>query len=67
MLFCSCADYYEHPCSSTRDYPNDLPPNEIYVDMEGQAVFVPINGSSVPFHISVIKNTVQPDPDRASA
>lgn len=53
--------------SSTRDYPNDLPPNEIYVDMEGQVVFVPINGSSVPFHISVIKNTVQPDPDRASA
>jgi nucleosome binding factor SPN SPT16 subunit len=53
--------------SSTRDYPSDLPPNEIYVDMEGQVVFVPINGSPVPFHISMIKNTVQPDPDRASA
>ena len=35
--------------------------------MEGQVVFVPIHGSPVPFHISMIKNAVQPDPDRASA
>ena len=54
-------------CSSTKAYPSDLLPSEIYVDMEGQVVFVPINGTPVPFHISMIKNAVQPDPDRASA
>lgn len=53
-------------CSSVREYPVDLPPNEIYVDMEGQVVFVPINGSPVPFHISMIRNVVQPDPDRTA-
>lgn len=53
--------------SSTRGYPSDLLPSEVHVDMEGQVVFVPIHGSPVPFHISMIKNAVQPDPDRASA
>ena len=40
--------------------------DEIYIDIEGQSVFAPINGIRIPFHISTIKNVVQPDPDRAS-
>lgn len=36
------------------------------MDMQGQVLFAPINGSQVPFHISMIKNAVQPDPDRAA-
>lgn len=51
---------------STREYPSDLIPNEIYVDLAAQVVFAPINGSPVPFHISMIKNAVQPDPDRTA-
>mmetsp|Transcript_2922 Transcript_2922/g.8893 ORF Transcript_2922/g.8893 Transcript_2922/m.8893 type:complete len:574 (-) Transcript_2922:748-2469(-) len=51
---------------STREYPNDIPSNEIYVDVEAQSIFVPVNGVPIPFHISMIKNTVQPDPDRNS-
>jgi nucleosome binding factor SPN SPT16 subunit len=34
--------------------------------MQGQVLFAPINGSQVPFHISMIKNAVQPDPDRTA-
>ena len=52
--------------SSTREYPNDLTQNEIYVDLAGQVVFAPINGCPIPFHISMIKNVVLPDPDRTA-
>jgi nucleosome binding factor SPN SPT16 subunit len=48
------------------EYPRDLPSTEVYVDMQGQVLFAPINGSQVPFHISMIKNAVQPDPDRTA-
>jgi len=48
------------------EYPRDLPSSEVYVDMQGQVLFAPINGSQVPFHISMIKNAVQPDPDRTA-
>jgi nucleosome binding factor SPN SPT16 subunit len=51
---------------SAGEYPRDLPSSEVYVDMQGQVLFAPINGSQVPFHISMIKNAVQPDPDRAA-
>ena len=51
---------------SAGEYPRDLPSSEVYVDMQGQVLFAPINGSQVPFHISMIKNAVQPDPDRTA-
>ena len=53
--------------SSTSEYPKDMPLHEIYVDIQGQSVFVPVNGSAVPLHISMIKNVVQPEPDLTSA
>jgi len=34
--------------------------------MQGQTLFAPMNGSQVPFHISMVKNVVQPDPDRTA-
>jgi len=34
--------------------------------MINECVLVPINGNPVPFHISTIKNVVQPDPDKAT-
>ena len=52
---------------STKEYPQDLPANEIHVDLENQVVFVPINGAPTPFHVSNIKSVVQPDPDRAAS
>ena len=48
---------------STADYPKDLNPNRLKVDLEKEALLVPINGHMVPFHISTIKNMTQPDPD----
>lgn len=38
-------------------------PYKLKVDMEKEAILVPINGHVVPFHISTIKNMTQPDPD----
>jgi len=52
---------------STREYPNDMPLNEIYVDVGGQSVFIPVDGVPVPFHISTIKNAIQLAPDRLSS
>jgi nucleosome binding factor SPN SPT16 subunit len=51
---------------STKEYPRDLPASEVFVDMQGQVIFAPMNGSQVPFHVSMIKNAVQPDPDRTA-
>mmetsp|Transcript_2955 Transcript_2955/g.9019 ORF Transcript_2955/g.9019 Transcript_2955/m.9019 type:complete len:755 (-) Transcript_2955:748-3012(-) len=51
---------------SAKEYPGDVPPSEIFVDMQGQTFFAPINGAQVPFHISMVKNVVQPDPDRTA-
>ena len=31
--------------------------------MDKEAIIVPINGHMVPFHVSMIKNMTQPDPD----
>jgi len=51
---------------SAKEYPGDVPSSEIFVDMQGQTLFAPMNGSQVPFHISMVKNVVQPDPDRTA-
>lgn len=38
-----------------------LRPRQIFVDMEAEAVIVPINGMAVPFHIATIKNASKSD------
>jgi nucleosome binding factor SPN SPT16 subunit len=50
----------------TRDYPDNLHPNQIKVDMASRSVIMPVNGNPVPFHISTIKNVVMPDADGAT-
>jgi nucleosome binding factor SPN SPT16 subunit len=50
----------------TKNYPDNVLPNQVKVDMANQAVILPINGNPVPFHISTIKNVVLPDPDAAT-
>lgn len=51
---------------STRSLPDNVLPNQVKVDMANQCVILPICGNPVPFHISVIKNVVLPDPDSAA-
>lgn len=51
---------------SPRDYPGNVQPNQVKVDMASQCVILPICGNPVPFHISTIKNVVLPDPDNAT-
>jgi len=43
------------------DYPRDLERNQIYCDREREAVFVPLGGFHVPFHISAIKSVTKLD------
>ncbi|CAM9584449.1 unnamed protein product, partial [Choristocarpus tenellus] len=50
----------------SKEYPRKVQPNQIFVDMEKEAVFVPINGQPVPFSIHTIKNVAQPEPDNHS-
>jgi nucleosome binding factor SPN SPT16 subunit len=50
----------------TKDYPDNVLPNQVKVDMANQCVILPIGGNPVPFHISTIKNVVLPDPDNAT-
>ncbi len=40
-----------------------MQPNQLYVDMDKEVVFAPINGQPVPLSIHTIKNVTQPDPD----
>ena len=49
-----------HSLSSTLFY------LQLKVDMEKEALLLPINGRSVPFHISTIKNISMPEQDRAT-
>lgn len=49
-----------------RDYPDNVQPNQVRVDMANQCVLLPICGIPVPFHISTIKNVVMPDADGAT-
>jgi nucleosome binding factor SPN SPT16 subunit len=50
----------------TRDYPDNIQPNQVKVDMANQCVILPICGNPIPFHISTIKNIVMPDDDSAT-
>jgi nucleosome binding factor SPN SPT16 subunit len=50
----------------TRDYPDNIQPNQVKVDMANQCIILPICGNPVPFHISTIKNIVMPDDDTAT-
>lgn len=50
----------------TRDYPDNVQPNQVKVDMANKCVILPICGNPVPFHISTIKNVVMPESDGAS-
>ena len=45
------------------EFPKDLVKTQVRVDLNKEAVIVPINGQPVPFHVSLIKNMVLPDPD----
>jgi nucleosome binding factor SPN SPT16 subunit len=51
---------------SPNEYPRDVVPTQVKVDMEKEALLVPINGRSVPFHISMVKNITMPEQDRAT-
>lgn len=46
--------------SSPNEFPRDIVPNQVKIDMAKEALFIPINGYAVPFHISMIKNVVLP-------
>eukprot|EP00033_Pygsuia_biforma_P003361 GCRY01003682.1.p1 GENE.GCRY01003682.1~~GCRY01003682.1.p1 ORF type:complete len:1036 (-),score=365.94 GCRY01003682.1:286-3393(-) len=48
---------------SSKDYPQDLRLNQIYVDPRREALFVPICGQMVPFQIAAIKNAQKVDGD----
>jgi nucleosome binding factor SPN SPT16 subunit len=50
----------------TKEYPDNIQPNQVKVDMANQCVILPICGNPIPFHISTIKNVVLPDPDSAT-
>ena len=49
---------------SSEDYPKDVIPNQVRVDMDKECMILPINGQPVPFHISTIKNVTMPEQDR---
>jgi nucleosome binding factor SPN SPT16 subunit len=51
---------------STEEFPKDLSPNRIRVDIDKEAVILPIDGQPVAFHISTIKNVSMPEPDKAT-
>jgi nucleosome binding factor SPN SPT16 subunit len=50
----------------TKNYPPNVQPNQVRVDMANQCVILPVFGNPIPFHISTIKNVVLPDPDNAT-
>jgi nucleosome binding factor SPN SPT16 subunit len=50
----------------TSDYPDNVQPNQVKVDMVNQCVILPICGNPIPFHISTIKNIVMPEDDSAT-
>lgn len=50
----------------TRDYPDNVMPNQVKVDMASQCVILPVCGNPIPFHISTIKNVVMPEGDNAT-
>mmetsp|Transcript_4030 Transcript_4030/g.5260 ORF Transcript_4030/g.5260 Transcript_4030/m.5260 type:complete len:1131 (-) Transcript_4030:110-3502(-) len=50
----------------TRDYPDNVLPNQVKVDMGNKCVLLPIGGNPVPFHISTIKAAVLTTPESAT-
>ncbi|OEH79253.1 transcription elongation factor fact 140 [Cyclospora cayetanensis] len=42
--------------SSPDEFPRDLRPNKLYVDMKSECLFVPVPGHHIPFHLSTVKN-----------
>lgn len=52
--------------SSSEQYPPEVRGSGIHVDMDKEAVFLPIGGEPVPFHISTIKSVAMPDADRST-
>jgi hypothetical protein len=55
--------YHLRIIRSVGEYPNDTNQFRLKVDLEKECLLVPINGHTVPFHISTIKSMTQPDPD----
>jgi len=51
---------------NTKEYPSNVQPNQVKVDMASECVILPLFGNPVPFHISTIKNVVLPEPDNAT-
>jgi nucleosome binding factor SPN SPT16 subunit len=51
---------------NSREYPPNVQPNQVKVDMANQCVILPVFGNPIPFHINTIKNVVLPDPDNAT-
>ena len=55
---------------STQDFPRHVDGahgrHQIFVDMEAEAVLLPINGRPVPFHISTIKSVSKSEEERAT-
>jgi nucleosome binding factor SPN SPT16 subunit len=51
---------------SSEDYPKDVLPHQLKVDLDKETLIVPISGQPVPFHISTIKSVIMPEPDRAT-
>jgi nucleosome binding factor SPN SPT16 subunit len=50
----------------TASYPHDLVQNRLKVDMNTEAILVPIDGQPVPFHISTVKNISMPEAEKAT-
>jgi len=55
-------DVYRSPA----EYPRDIVSTQLKVDLEKEALIVPINGQPVAFHVSTIKGIIMPDPDKAT-
>jgi len=55
-------DVYRSPA----EYPRDVVSTQLKVDLEKEALIVPINGQPVAFHVSTIKTIIMPDPDKAT-
>lgn len=51
---------------STEEYPRDVLPNQVKVDLSKEALILPIDGQPVPFHVSTIKTVSRPDEDQAT-
>jgi nucleosome binding factor SPN SPT16 subunit len=54
-------DFKAYPSSDM--YPYECKGNMIHVDMDNEAVLLPINGIPVPFHVSTIKSVNMPEAD----